>query len=67
MMNTPQAPPNVIWLCRECWKGKAGNTPPPIPTFIARCAECGAQDVPLVYVKVDTTLIPIPSSELMTG
>jgi len=54
-MGTAKTPPDVIWICRECWKRKPGYAAPPVPTFIARCAECGAKDVPLVYVKVVPT------------
>jgi len=53
-MDTPKTPPDVIWICRECWTRRPDNetTSPPIPTFIGECAECGEKDVPIIYVKV---------------
>ena len=58
IMTTPTTPPDVIWICRICWKRASGNetASPPIPTFIGMCAECGAADVPISYIKVVSTL-----------
>ncbi len=52
-MTAGNTPPTVVWICRECWKRRQGNEVFPTPTFISTCAECGAKDVPLAYVKVE--------------
>ncbi|UVT19884.1 MAG: hypothetical protein H8K03_19205 [Nitrospira sp.] len=58
-MHTPPLPPNVIWICRACWRQRSDDdaTLPPIPSFIGLCAECDAKDLPLVYVQVVPTSI----------
>jgi hypothetical protein len=56
-VSVPRPSPDVIWICRECWRQRSGAevVPPHIPAFIGACAECDATDVALVYVRVGAT------------
>ncbi len=50
---TDKSPPDVIWICIPCWKQRQGNKEAPAPIIIDTCADCGLQNVSLVYVKID--------------
>jgi len=55
-MVTKKTPPNIIWICKDCWKRRRGDAQSPVPFVIDTCTDCGAEEVLLVYLKVDSML-----------